>query len=233
MRLAKFLANAGVASRRAAERFIAAKRVSVNGQFVFDPALDVSENDTVTVDGVRIEAGDRGELIYLMLHKPEGVVSTMQIGREKGFCLSDLVQIERRVHPVGRLDRDSSGLILLTNDGNLTYRLIHPRYKVEKEYLVKLQKPLQIQQIDRLMKGVAIDGSKVEIDAFRPAAGGRISLTIHEGRKRILRRLFAEIGNKVLELKRVRIGNLRLGRLGRGRWRYLKDAEIDALKKLL
>ena len=233
MRLPKFLAHAGVASRRTAEKIIAAGRVSVDGNIILDPAFEVAENDKVEFDRLQICLTGEEDHAYLMLNKPVGIVSTMQVGREKGRSLSDLIQIDKRVYPVGRLDRETSGLILLTNDGNLTNRYTSPRYKIEKEYLVKLNKSVTPQHLQRLMAGVTVEGRKVEIDAVLSARGGRLSITIHEGRKRIVRRLFDTLGYKVIELKRIRIGSLRLGKLGCGRWRHLTEKEVYSLKNLI
>ena len=229
MRLVKYLSTSGVASRRAADRLVTAGRVIVNGRTVTDPAFDVSEHDRIECDGERIEPLRSNDLVYVMLHKPAGVFSTMSIGKEQGPCLADLVQIGIRLHPVGRLDMDSSGLILLTNDGDLTYRLTHPSHKVEKEYHVKTSRPLNQKDFKRLKRGVAVDGRIVEVDMIAPAKGGRLSVTIHEGRKRIIKRLFKEIGCRITELKRVRIGNVGLKKLSVGRWRYLTDSEISSL----
>ena len=231
MRLAKFLSSAGVASRRAAERLITDGRVVVNGRAVTDPALDVRDLDVVEFDGRRIEPVAKDRLIYIILHKPAGVVCTMSVGKEKGACLADLVQLDARLYPIGRLDRDSSGLLLLTNDGKLTYGLTHPKHSVEKEYIVRLDRPISPRKFARIKKGVVIDDRLAEVDDLKPIKGGRLSITIHEGRKRIIRRLFEQVGCKVTELKRVRIGSVKLGKLPIGKWRYLRDGEIASLDR--
>ena len=230
MRLAKFLSSAGVASRRAAEQLIRNRRVTVNGGIVTDPAHNVVDLDRIEFDGRWVAAAADHALVYIMLHKPVGVVSTMAPDKEQGECLADLVQLDARVYPVGRLDRDSSGLLILTNDGNLTYELTHPGRKVKKEYIVKLNRTLSRQDFNRISRGVKVDDRIVEIDSFTPARGGRLSLVIHEGRKHIVRRLFEEVGYRVIDLKRVGIGPVRLGRLPVGKWRHLSDREIAALK---
>lgn len=230
-RLAKYLAWAGVASRRHSEDLVASRKVTVNGKTVTDPAHLVGGDDLIACDGRTIVRRVAGDLVYVMLHKPLGVVSTMAPGNEKGLCLADLVQLPTRVHPVGRLDRDSSGLLLITNDGDLTLRLTHPRQEVEKEYLVKLQRPLFPRDIEKIRRGVLIDERPVRVQTLESARGGRLRIVICEGRNRIVRRLFGEIGGKVLELKRVRIGTLILGRLGIGRWRKLTAREIERLKE--
>jgi len=204
--------------------------VVVNGLVILDPAYGVGECDHIELDGKTLTLPAPGELTYIMLHKPAGVVSTMSPGRERGASLADLVELPQRLHPVGRLDRDSSGLILLTNDGDLTHRLTHPRHRIQKEYLAKLNRPLTPRDFKRIARGVRVDGRVVEVDVIGPARGGRIQMTIHEGRNRIVRRLFGEIGYRVLELKRVRIGPVRLGRLTIGHWRRLRPAEVKSLK---
>lgn len=229
MRLAKFLAGAGVASRRASEKIISNGHVKVNGKIVKDPALDVSEADAIYVNGVPINAPSPDELVYIMFHKPAGVLSTMSPGQEEGECIADLLKYPKRIFPVGRLDKDSSGLILMTNDGEFSNRLIHPRYKIRKEYHLKVNRQLSKENYYRLRKGIEIDGRVVEIDDLTHATGGRITLTIHEGRKRIVRRLMREVKLTTVELKRTRIGSLSLGRLGIGRWRKLTDLELQKL----
>lgn len=230
MRLAKYLASAGIASRRAAEKLIVAKRVGVNGQLITDPAYNVDNSDKVEFDGSRIKPVVDDEFTYIILHKPEKVLSTMSPGKEKGACLADLLPDDVRLHPAGRLDFDTSGLILLTNDGRLTQNLTHPSRKVEKEYHLKTNRSLTERDYKRLLRGISIDGRVVDVDDLSSVKGGRLSITIHEGRKRIVRRLFAEMGYRVTELKRVRIGQISLGRLAKGRWRNLSVHEIALLK---
>ncbi len=230
MRLAKYLSSAGVASRRSAEKLIVSGRISVNKRQITDPAYNVQDNDSVEFDGEPVEPVTSGKFVYLMLHKPVGVVSTMSPGREEGDCLSDLVKLDVRLHPIGRLDRDTSGLILLTNDGQFTYRLTHPKHLIQKEYHLRTNRVLTPHAYRRLMKGITIDKRIVKVDEITLIARGKLSVTIHEGRKRIIRRLFDEIGHKVIELKRVRIGTVGLGRLAKGRWRKLTEREIMSLK---
>ena len=230
MRLAKFISSAGVASRRSAEKLIVSGRISVNKRQIKDPAYGVQENDRVEFDGDPVEPATSGEFVYAMLHKPVGVVSTMSPGKEEGACLSDLVKLDVRLHPVGRLDRDSSGLILLTNDGQFTYRLTHPKHLIQKEYQLRTNRKLTPHAYRRLMKGISVDKRVVKVDEITITARGRLSVTIHEGRNRIIRRLFEEISHRVIELKRVRIGTVGLGRLAKGKWRKLTKKEIMSLK---
>jgi 23S rRNA pseudouridine2605 synthase len=225
VRLAKYLAHSGVASRRAAEELIAAGRVKVGGELATDPARDVGEGSGVEVDG-RPVAPERREV--WAVNKPPGVVST---AREPGHrqAVTELVDSEARLYPVGRLDADSTGLILLTNDGELANRLTHPRFGVRKSYRVRLARPPSDADLDRLRRGVRLeDGPTAPAEVTR--AGGReIEIAIREGRKRQVKRMAEAIGNEVVTLRRVRIGPLELGDLPRGAARRLSEGEISAL----
>ncbi|MCF7809593.1 rRNA pseudouridine synthase [bacterium] len=231
MRLAKYLASAGIASRRAAEKLISARMVRVNNRIITDPAFDVDDHDKVEYNGSIVRLISNSEMTYLALHKPVNVLSTMSPGKEDGACLADLIPDIGRLYPVGRLDFNSSGLMLLTNDGDLTHLLTHPGHQVAKEYIIKLNRPLTEKDYNNLQKGVNIEGRKVEIDALKPHSGGKLSITIHEGRKRIIRVLFNKLNYKVIELKRVRIGSLSIGKLAIGKWRKLSKAEVQLLKE--
>jgi len=227
VRLAKYLAHAGVASRRAAEELIAAGRVRVGGEVVTDPARDVDDGSGVEVNGQPVAAEPRE---VWAVNKPKGVVSTAsEPGRRR--AVTELVDSPRRLYPVGRLDADSTGLILLTNDGELANRLTHPRYQVPKTYLVRLEQPPSEADLDRLRQGVRLeDGATAPAEVER-LAERRVELTIREGRKRQVRRMAEAIGNQVEELTRIRIGPLELGDLRRGEARRLDRREIDALWK--
>jgi len=227
VRLAKYLAHAGVASRRAAEELIAAGRVRVGGEVVTDPARDVDDGSGVVVNGQPVAAEPRE---VWAVNKPKGVVSTAsEPGRRR--AVTELVDSPRRLYPVGRLDADSTGLILLTNDGELANRLTHPRYQVPKTYLVRLEQPPSEADLDRLRQGVRLeDGATAPAEVER-LAERRVELTIREGRKRQVRRMAEAIGNQVEELTRIRIGPLELGDLRRGEARRLDRREIDALWK--
>jgi 23S rRNA pseudouridine2605 synthase len=225
VRLAKYLARAGVASRRAAERLIADGKVRIGGEVVTDPARDVDERSAVEVDGrpVRPEPTE-----VWALNKPAGVVSTArEPGRRR--AVTELVESKRRLYPVGRLDADSTGLILLTNDGELANRLTHPRYGVAKTYRVRVARPPSERDLDRLRKGIRLeDGPTAPADVGR--RGEReLEITIREGRKRQVRRMVEAVGNEVESLTRVRIGSLRLGALRRGDARRLDEGEVAAL----
>jgi 23S rRNA pseudouridine2605 synthase len=225
VRLAKFLARAGVASRRAAEKLIADGRVTVGGQPAADPASDVDEDSDVRVDGrtVFAEAAETW-----MLNKPAGVVSTARepSGRK---AVTELVSSASRLYPAGRLDADSTGLILLTNDGELANRITHPRYEVQKTYRAELRRPPSERDLDQLRRGVELeDGPTAPAEVLR--TGEReIEITIHEGRNRQVRRMAEAIGNEVLVLERVRLGSLELGGLGSGEARRLSEDEVERL----
>ncbi|HET9119123.1 MAG TPA: pseudouridine synthase [Solirubrobacterales bacterium] len=227
MRLAKYLAHAGVSSRRAAERLIADGKVRVAGEVVTDPARDVDEGSAVEVDGASVSPEPRE---VWAVNKPKGVVSTArEPGRRR--AVTELVESSRRLYPVGRLDADSTGLILLTNDGELANRLIHPRYGVPKTYLVELVRAPAEADLDRLRNGVRLDDGPTAPADVERLGERQIEITIREGRKRQVRRMVEAIGNEVEDLTRIRIGPLDLGDLRRGEARHLDHREIDALWK--
>jgi 23S rRNA pseudouridine2605 synthase len=225
LRLAKYLARAGVASRRSAEELIAAGQVRVGGEVVTDPARDVGESSEVEVDGRRIAAEPRE---VWAVNKPRGVVST---ARESGRrpAVTELVDSRRRLYPVGRLDADSTGLILLTNYGELANRLTHPRYRVPKTYLVRLALTPSERDLVRLRSGVRLDDGKTTPAEVEWLGERKLEITIREGRKRQVRRMAEAIGNKVEALTRIRIGSLELGDLRRGEARRLDRREVAML----
>jgi 23S rRNA pseudouridine2605 synthase len=227
MRLARYLAHCGVASRRAAEKLIAAGRVSVGGATVIDPARDVDESSRVEVDGEAVEPEARE---VWAVHKPVGVTSTArEPGRRRAVV--ELVDSPCRLYPVGRLDADSSGLILLTNDGELANRLTHPRYEVPKAYRVTLRRAPTENQLGRLRRGVRLDDGPTAPARVRRLGPREIELTIREGRNRQVRRMTDAVGNEAMALVRVGFGSMRLGRLGEGRARRLRADEIERLWK--
>ena len=227
MRLAKYLAHSGVASRRAAERLIADGRVRVAGKVVTDPARDVDESSRVEVEGAAVAPEPRE---VWAVNKPKGVVST---AREPGKrrAVTQLVESSRRLYPVGRLDADSTGLILLTNDGELANRLTHPRHGVPKTYLVELARSPAEADLDRLRSGLQLDDGPTAPAEVELLGEREVEITIREGRKRQVRRMAEAIGNEVEDLTRIRIGPLDLGDLRRGEARRLDPREIDALWK--
>jgi len=225
VRLAKFLARAGVASRRAAEQVIADGGVTVDGEPVTDPARDVGEQADVRVDGRAVSAEPTETWA---LNKPSGVVSTArEPGRRR--AVTDLVDSPARLYPVGRLDADSTGLILLTNDGELANRLTHPRYEVQKTYRVELRRPPADRDLEQLRRGVELDDGRTAPARARRTAEREIEISIHEGRNRQVRRMAEAVGNEVVRLERVRLGPLELGELRPGEARRLTDDEVRRL----
>jgi 23S rRNA pseudouridine2605 synthase len=234
MRLAKFLAHAGVASRRAAEGLIAAGRVSVGGELVTDPARDVDDSSGVALDG-RPLAGPEQRVVYA-LHKPVGVVSTARDTHGRPTVVQLVPARGARLYPVGRLDRDSSGLMLLTNDGGLANRLSHPRYEVPKTYRARLGGgAIAGAELERLRRGVKLeDGltAPARVRRVGSAEANLIELTIHEGRNRQVRRMCEAVGHPVLELVRTGFGPLRLDGLAPGAHRRLVEHEVERLRVL-
>ena len=227
MRLAKFLAHGGVASRRKAEEIIAKGLVTVGGEVVTDPARDVGEGDDVRVNGAPVAAEARE---VWAVNKPVGVVST---AREPGSRtpVVDLVETEARLYPVGRLDADSSGLLLLTNDGELANRLTHPRYEVPKAYAVRLKAPIGDRDLERLRSGVELEDGPTSPTQVKRLGKQEIEVVLREGRNRQVRRMLEAVGNEVVALRRVRFGPLALGGLKEGAARRLSDSEIAELRE--
>jgi 23S rRNA pseudouridine2605 synthase len=228
VRLAKYLAHAGVASRRAAETLIAAGRVGVDGELVRDPARDVDERNRVEVDGVAV-AGPEVRVVYAV-HKPVGVLSTARdpYGRR---TIVELVGDERRLYPVGRLDADSSGLILLTNDGELANRLTHPRYAVPKTYRVRVTRgPVGDRALGALRAGVTLEDGPTGPARVRRLGADLLQLTISEGRNRQVRRMCEAVGHPVIALRRVSLGPVALGALASGAHRRLSGTEVAVLR---
>jgi 23S rRNA pseudouridine2605 synthase len=231
MRLAKYLAHAGIASRRSAEALIAAGRVSVAGEVVCDPARDVGDDSRVALDG-RPLGGPEPRVIYAV-NKPVGVVSTARDTHGRPTVVGLVPAQGLRLYPVGRLDADSSGLILLTNDGELANRLTHPSFQVGKTYRVKLAGGSMGEgALNALRGGVELDDGPTAPALARRVRGGVIELTIREGRNRQVRRMCAAVGHPVMELERIAFGPLRLGRLAVGGYRRLGGAELERLRSL-
>ncbi len=226
MRLQKFLSAAGVCSRRRGEVLIAAGRVSVNGQIVtvlgtkVDPATD-----RVAVDGRRVV--DPSRRFYLALHKPEGVVSSCE--QADTPVVTDLIDLEARVYPIGRLDKDSTGLVLLTNDGRIHHRLLHPSFDHEKEYDVTVARPIPEGALRRLARGMPLMGSRTRPARVTRISASRFRIVLQEGKNRQIRRMVRKVGHKVLRLHRIRMGNVALGDLNPGQWRHLTPEEVKTL----
>jgi 23S rRNA pseudouridine2605 synthase len=228
MRLAKFLAHAGVASRRAAEGIVGEGRVTVDGETVTDPARDVDETHAVALDGRRV-APEAHEVHAL--NKPAGVVSTARDTHGRPTVVQ-LVRSRRRLYPVGRLDADTTGLILLTNDGELAERLTHPRHGVKKVYRARIQPArLSPRALQALKEGVELEDGRTGPAQVRQPAPGVIELTIREGKKRQVRRMLETVGHRVVELERVAFGPLGLRGLEPGKSRRLTKAEVERLRR--
>lgn len=231
-RLQKVMAAAGIASRRASERLITDGRVRVNGETVTTLGVKVDPDSArIEVDGRRIRSQRRR---YIMLNKPSGYITTMADERGRR-SVADLVETSERVVPVGRLDRPTQGLLLLMNDGELANRIMHPRYGLAKEYLVLADGYPPPEVVEHLRDGIMIDGDRVMPEEVRPQRESRdgllLKVVIHEGRNRIVRRMFEAVNYPVLRLVRTRVGPIQLGNLPRGAWRDLSDSELRLLRE--
>ena len=226
MRLAKYLAHGGVASRRLSERIVEQGRVTVAGEVVTDPARDVGEGDDVRVDGSPVGVEPRE---VWAVNKPAGVVSTAKEPGARPAVVS-LVESRARLYPVGRLDADSTGLLLLTNDGELANRLTHPRYEVAKVYRVELRRPPSDADLRRLAEGVRLEDGPTAPAEVRRLGERKLEIVLREGRNRQVRRMAEAIDNGVASLRRVRFGPIELRDLAEGDARRLSDEEIAALR---
>ena len=230
MRLQKFLSAAGVCSRRKGEEYIKAGRVAVNSQIVdelgakVDPAADL-----VQVDGNPVQSSQ--SLIYIALNKPRDYVTSCSHPGER--IVLDLVDIPRRVYPIGRLDKDSTGLLLLTNDGRLHHKLSHPSFDHEKEYDVTVTKPISDGALGKMAEGLPMMETQTRPARVQRISTRRFRIVLQEGKNRQVRRMVRKVGNQVTGLKRIRVANIKLGRLAPGAWRHLKDQEKRELLKTL
>jgi 23S rRNA pseudouridine2605 synthase len=229
MRLAKYLAHAGVASRRAAETLVRAGRVSIDGKLVLDPARDVGGLSAVALDGRQL-AGPESHVAYA-LHKPVGVLCTAHDPQGRPTVVELVADERRRLYPVGRLDADSSGLLLLTNDGELANRLTHPRYQVPKTYRARIGGgAIGERALAALQSGVELEDGPTAPARVRRLRGDELELTIYEGRNRQVRRMCEAVGHPVLSLRRVAFGPLRLAGLAPGAYRRLAEVELRELR---
>ncbi len=229
--LLKVLTQAGIGSRRKMSEAIKSGRVTVNGEAVtgFNYQVDVKK-DKINIDGKPVTAQSQ-KLIYIMMNKPPDTVSTAsdELGRRTVLDLLPQEYRKYRLYPVGRLDKDSTGLIILTNDGELANRLTHPRFENEKEYAVSTNAPMKAAEIRRLEKGIMLEDGMTYPARITRLKGGGYSITIHEGRKHQVRRMFEAMGYTVKSLKRIRMGTLQLGTLAVGKVRELRRDEVEAL----
>jgi 23S rRNA pseudouridine2605 synthase len=224
-RVQKIMAAAGIDSRRNCEELIAEGRVKVNGAIIKLGQKADAEKDAIVVDGKRIGLEQK---VYVLLNKPKGYVTT--VAEQFGMpTVMHLVRIKQRVFPVGRLDIDAQGLVFLTNDGDLANLITHPRYETKKTYIVKLNR--KFADFERLKRGVFVEGRSVKVWNAKKFKETEVELTIHEGRKHIVKNLFEKLGYRVIMLKRISIGILKLGTLNEGEWRLLGKKEVEELKK--
>ena len=228
MRLAKHLAHAGVASRRAAEVLIGEGRVTVDGAVVKDPARDVTGEEAIAVDGEAVRAA--GARVVFAVNKPVGVVSTARDTHGRRTVV-DLVRSAERLYPVGRLDADTTGLILLTNDGDLAYALTHPSFEVPRTYRARVEGRPDERALRALREGVDLEDGRTAPARVRRVGPHEIELTIHEGRKRQIKLMCDAVGHPIVALQRVAFGPLRLGELAAGRHRRLTAAEVERLRE--
>lgn len=234
-RLQKYLAHAGVASRRTCEELISAGKVRVNGEVVREMGVKIDpEKDRVEVNGQTV--GEKEDKIYLMLNKPKGYVTTLRDPQGRPKVVDLVKDTGRRVYPVGRLDFDTEGLLLLTNDGELTFALTHPRHEIGKTYIAVVKGIPDKDKLKRFQKGLRLaDGmtapAKVRV-MKKKGANAVLEITIFEGRNRQIRRMCETIGHPVLELKRISMGFLELGNLAEGKYRQLTEKEIRKLKEI-
>lgn len=233
MRINKFISSCGVASRRKADELIEKGKVKVNGEVLNNPGYDVQKKDIVEVDGQILTSSEK--LVYFMLNKPKGIICSNS--DEKGRkTVIDLINCSERIYSVGRLDYDSEGLLLLTNDGDLSFKLTHPRNEIEKTYIVKILGQILESELAVLRNGVKIDGikyGKCKIKVLNKEKDStKLEIIIHEGKNREIRKMLDFIGKKIIMLKRVKIAELKLGGLNRGEYRELKPFEIEYLKNL-
>jgi 23S rRNA pseudouridine2605 synthase len=236
MRINKYLARSGVASRRHADRLIIQGRVKVNGQVVEQPGVQINrQNDVVEVDG-KVVSPETGTF-YIMLNKPAGYLVSTRDPHHNKLVTSFLKEFKGRVFPVGRLDYDSSGLLIFTNDGLLAFRLNHPRYQVEKTYRIECQGVITEAVLKKLQDGIQLeDGFTAPAKAVLISRNDQksvVHITIHEGRKRQVRRMFKKVGSPVLKLQRIAYGNLKLGDLKEGNFVHIKQAELNKLRDLV
>jgi 23S rRNA pseudouridine2605 synthase len=226
VRLNRFLAAAGVGSRRRCDELIAAGRVTVNGKVCTDFSAQPTLHDHVKVDGKLVHAGPP---LTIMLHKPAGFVSTRRDVHARDTVFDLLPSKFSRLFNIGRLDAQTEGLILLTNVGDLALRLTHPRYKIEKEYEVTLDRSWDSALAPKLSKGIFLDGKRARIERLHSITSTRLRVVLRQGINRQIRRMFEAVGYRIKHLLRIRIGNLRLGDLPRGHWRPLTKRELQSL----
>jgi len=231
MRINKYIAQAGLASRRKADELIASGQVKVNGATLTEPGYDVVDGDVVQVGGKYIEASEKK--LYYAMNKPIGCITSVSDDKGRATVIDVLTDVDERIFPVGRLDYNTSGLLFLTNDGDFAYKLTHPKHNVDKTYRVRIAGTLTKEKLSQLRSGVDIGGfvtSRAKVDVITWNRHSSIlEITIHEGKNRQVRKMFAAVGKDVQELERISVGNIQLGHLKPGQYRKLTKSEIDYL----
>jgi len=230
VRIAKYLASCGILSRRKAEELIKSEKIKVNGEILTDLSFKVSNGDKVEYEGKELKFEKN---IVIALNKPEGYISSVRDNYKRKTVLDLVNGIKARLYPVGRLDFDSRGLILLTNDGDFTYKILHPKFKVPKTYEVETNDYFRAESIEKLENGIDVEGRELKPAAVRILLRknniSRIEIKIIEGRKRVIRKAFKRLGYNVKDLKRTAIGNLKLGNLAEGKFKILTNDELEKI----
>lgn len=232
MRLNKYIAQAGVASRRKADEFTLQGKVKINGAVMKEPGYDVTDTDVVEVNGHVVRHDSKK--VYIMLNKPKGYITTADDEKERPTVMELVADIDERLFSIGRLDYNTSGMLLMTNDGDLAYKLSHPKHHIYKTYRARVTGQLSVERQIKLRNGVDIGGfitSKAEVKVIKQVERSAIvEIKIYEGKNRQVRKMFAAVGNKVMDLERIAIGDLYLGHLMQGHYRKLTQKEIEYLK---
>lgn len=233
MRINKFLASSGIASRRKAEEYILAGKVKVNGVVVYNLGTDICETDKVICDGKAVEPAEKFE--YYMLNKPAGYICSVSDDKNRKI-VTELIKSNSRIYPVGRLDYESEGLLLLTNDGDLTFKLTHPKNNISKTYLVDIDSLISNDELQKLQDGIVIDNYKLHKCKIKVLKcynnQTELEMTVFEGRNREIRKMFESFGQNVLFLRRTKIEKLELGNLKIGQYRSLSQKEIEYLNSV-
>lgn len=231
MRINKYIAQSGIASRRKADELIASGNVKINGKTLKEPGYDVTDDDVVEVNGSRIHADEKK--VYILLNKPIGYITTVKDEQNRPTVMELVQDVDARIFPVGRLDNNTSGMLLMTNDGEFSYKVAHPKHKMTKTYRARVEGILSNEKCAKLANGIDIGGfvtAKAKVNIIKGMPRSTIvEISIHEGKNRQVRKMFAAVGNKVQELERVAIGEMPLGRLAEGHYRKLTKGEIDYL----
>lgn len=232
-RLQKYMAKCGVASRRKCEEIILSGRVKVNGSVITELGFKVNENDVVEVDSNVIKVEENK--VYIILNKPTGYITSNSDEKERKTIL-DIVNVKERIYPIGRLDYDSSGLLLLTNDGDIYNKIIHPKKEIEKRYIATVKGTFSKEELEKFRSGVDIGGyitAPAKIKVIKESKSNSVvEITIHEGKNRQVRKMCSAFNHEVLNLKRIAIGKLSLDNLKEGQWRNLNEKEVSYLKSL-